>query len=127
MTDERRDLGALGEQLARRHLVARGYDVLDANYRTRYGELDIVASDGACLVFCEVKTRRESPTAAAIGPLAAVGPRKRRRLRLMARQWLCNRAGDGARRPGGLRFDAIGITLAGDGRLVALDHLEDAF
>src|SRR3954468_11943015 len=100
MSDPRRDLGALGEQLARRHLVARGYDVLDANYRTRYGELDLVASDGACLVFCEVKTRRDSPSTSSIGPLAAVGPRKRRRLRLMARQWLCNRAGEGARRPG---------------------------
>jgi len=127
MTDHRRDLGAVGERLARRHLVARGYDVLDANYRTRYGELDLVATDGACLIFCEVKTRRESASTAAIGPLASVGPRKRRRLRLMARQWLSNRAGDAARRPGGLRFDAIGITLARDGRLLALEHLEDAF
>ena len=54
-----RDLGAgAGERLAAEHLVRRGYRILERNYRTRWGELDIVAFDGATLAFCEVKTRR---------------------------------------------------------------------
>src|SRR4051794_6944347 len=50
----RRALGAAGERLARTHLEARGLAILDANFRTRHGELDIVAADARCLVFCEV-------------------------------------------------------------------------
>ena len=56
-SDPRRALGAAGERLARTHLEARGLTVLDTNFRTRHGELDIVAADARCLVFCEVKTR----------------------------------------------------------------------
>ena len=127
MTDHRRNLGQAGERIARKHLLARGYEVLDANFRTRYGELDLVAADGGCLVFCEVKTRLASGMVAGLGPLSAVGVRKRRRLRMMARQWLASRPRERAPRLGELRFDAIGVTLAHDGRLVRLEHVENAF
>src|SRR5215210_3156254 len=56
-TDLRRDRGALGERIALEHLERRGYRIVDRNFRTRYGELDIVAADRRALVFCEVKTR----------------------------------------------------------------------
>ena len=56
-SDPRRRLGDLGERLARDHLRRAGYEVLDTNFRTRQGELDIVAADFETLVFCEVKTR----------------------------------------------------------------------
>ena len=56
MSDPRRALGALGERLAAEHLERAGYRIVERNYRTRYGELDIVASGERCLVFCEVKT-----------------------------------------------------------------------
>ena len=55
--DRRRFVGALGEDLAGRHLQARGFELLDTNFRTRHGELDLVAADDRCLVFCEVKAR----------------------------------------------------------------------
>ena len=127
--DPRRALGAAGEQLARRHLEARGLAILDTNFRTRHGELDIVAADSRCLVFCEVKTRAVAGASAGsdeLGPFAAIGPEKRRRLRLMAREWLARR-GDAAPWRAELRFDAIGIELDRDGRLLTLDHLEGAF
>ena len=58
--DPRRRLGQLGEQLAAEHLVRLGFEIVERNYRTRWGELDIVAFDGRTLAFCEVKTRRVS-------------------------------------------------------------------
>ena len=124
--DPRRRLGTFGEVLARRHLEARGLEILDANYRTRYGELDLVAADSSSLVFCEVKTRVLGGVPGELGPFAALGPDKRRRVRRMAREWL------GAREPrelwpSAIRFDAIGISLDRAGRLLELDHLEGAF
>jgi putative endonuclease len=55
--DPRNTLGSLGERLAAEHFARLGYDVLAQNHHTRYGELDLVLSDGRTLVFCEVKTR----------------------------------------------------------------------
>ena len=52
--DARKRLGAEGEELAARHLRRRGFEIVDRNYRTRWGELDIVAFDGRVLAFCEV-------------------------------------------------------------------------
>jgi putative endonuclease len=127
-SDPRRSLGAQGERLARRHLEARGLAILDANFRTRHGELDIVAADDRCLVFCEVKTRivRGARRDAELGPFAAIGAQKQRRLRLLAREWLAARGDEGPWRAE-VRFDAIGIELDRQGRLLRLDHLEGAF
>jgi putative endonuclease len=125
-TDPRRELGARGEELARRHLEARGFELLDANFRTRHGELDVVASDRRHLVFCEVKTRMLSGPPGELGPFAAIGRRKRHQVRLMAREWLARRGSDGPWPPE-LRFDAIGIAFDRAGRLVSLEHLEGAF
>ena len=126
--DPRRRLGARGEELASRHLEARGFEVVERNFRTRYGELDMVARNDRFLVFCEVKTRivRVSDAGAALGPLAAIGPRKQRQVRAMAREWLATGALDGSRPPE-LRFDAIGVSFDAGGRLLSLEHLEAAF
>ncbi|HEV2074902.1 MAG TPA: YraN family protein [Thermoleophilaceae bacterium] len=127
--DRRRTVGALGERLAEEHLTRRGYRVLERNYRTRFGELDLVAADGRSIVFCEVKARVGTARGDPGGPLASIGASKRRRVRSMAREWLAGSDG-GPRAVAGadvLRFDAIGITLAPDGTLVSLEHLNDAF
>lgn len=127
-TDTRRALGAHGERAAVRHLEAAGYGIADRNYRTRHGELDIVAFDARCLVFCEVKTRVASGSGAAVSPLESIGHEKRRRLRRMAREWLADGVGDPARpRRVNIRFDAIGVTVTARGELVRLDHVEGAF
>lgn len=121
-SDPRRRLGALGEGLAARHLSRLGFEIVERNYRTRWGELDIVAFDGSALIFCEVKTRR-APGAGRT-PLEAVDPPKRAQLRRMAGRWLCERS----ERPfaSELRFDVIGVTLDAAGRLLSLEHLEGA-
>ncbi|MBV8221678.1 MAG: YraN family protein [Solirubrobacterales bacterium] len=138
MTDRRSQLGRLGEQLAAEHLVRRGFQIVERNYRTRWGELDIVAFDGQTLAFCEVKTRRASTVGGSplggspfggsplgVSPLDAVRMPKRNQVRKMAGRWLIERTD----RPHAdtLRFDAIGITLDRRGRLVSLEHLEGAF
>lgn len=56
----KQQLGASGELRARRYLEVRGYQFVTANYRTRFGEIDLVMRDGETLVFVEVKTRRGS-------------------------------------------------------------------
>jgi putative endonuclease len=133
--DPRRRLGAKGERLAADHLEARGCEVVSRNFRTRYGELDLVARDARFLVFCEVKTRivRGAPglpgAPAApnpLGPFASIGARKQRQVRAMAREWLAQDLLEG-RRPPEIRFDAIGISFDARGRLLSLEHLEAAF
>jgi putative endonuclease len=133
MADPRRALGARGEELAARHLEARGFEVVERNFRTRYGELDVIARDARFLVFCEVKTRVIRGAAAGraaredvLGPFAAIGPRKQRQVRAMAREWLAQARLDGPRPPE-LRFDAIGISFDTSVRLLSLEHLEAAF
>ena len=121
--DPRPQLGRLGEQLAAEHLIRRGFQIVERNYRTRWGELDIVAYDGRTLAFCEVKTRRLSPSGRS--PLESVHTLKRSKVRKMAGRWLIDRTD----RPHAdiLRFDAIGVTLDPSGRLLSLEHLEGAF
>jgi putative endonuclease len=121
-----------GERLAARHLEARGCEVIARNFRTRFGELDLVAQDERFLVFCEVKTRivrgvsRPPGAANALGPFASIGSRKQRQVRAMAREWLAQGLLEGARPPE-IRFDAIGISFDARGRLLSLEHLEAAF
>lgn len=120
------DVGAHGEQLATDHLERAGYVVVERNARCgRLGELDIVAVDRDCVVFCEVKTRVAGTSAGPAGPLDAIGTLKRRRLRQLAGAWLHTRPG--AVSADEVRFDAIGVTLDRRGGLIALDHVENAF
>ena len=125
-TDPRRGLGALGERLAREHLERSGYEILECNFRCRAGELDIVAAADLALVFVEVKTRVAGGRSGPSAPLDAIGGGKRRRLRLLAAEWLSARRGDHPYREN-LRFDAIGVTVNRAGGLLALEHVEDAF
>jgi putative endonuclease len=122
-SDPRHRLGALGETLASEHLVRRGFRILERNYRTRWGELDIVAFDGRTLAFCEVKTRRLGSDGAT--PFEAVHHRKRVRVRKMAGAWMNERI-DRPFAPS-IRCDAIAVTFDPAGRLMKLEHLEGAF
>jgi len=117
--DERRRTGAAGEDAVAAWYAARGYEVLDRNWRVRDGEIDIVARGRDTLVFCEVKTRRGSLFGT---PAEAVTARKQQRLRALARLWL---AAHPARAPE-LRFDVASVTPAGTGEWV-VDVLEAAF
>ena len=101
--DPRRTLGEYGERLAERYLTERGMAVIDRNWRCARGELDLVAWDGDCLVFCEVKTRR---TTAFGAPVEAITRAKQMRIRRLAARWL----EDGAPGPAKeIRFDVASV------------------
>jgi putative endonuclease len=101
-------LGKTGEDLACAELCRRGYAILDRRFRTRDGEIDIVARDGAVLVFVEVKTRRSLRFGL---PRAAVTLRKQHRMARMAAAYLARRHP----RAWSCRFDVVEITLDRDG------------
>ncbi len=115
----RRALGARGEVLAGEWYTARGYVVLDRNWRTRYGELDLVLEQNDVVVFCEVKTRTTDAFGAGV---EAVTRDKQQRIRRLAGQWL--EAHDRGHR--GLRFDVVSILAPRDGPLI-IDVYESAF
>jgi putative endonuclease len=124
MPDSRRARGAAGEQAAVDLLVAGGYEIVERNFRTRYGELDVVAVDGAVLVFCEVRTRVGLNAIAYA--LESIGPAKRMQLRKMAREWF--RLSSAPRPPThGVRFDAVAVAVAATGRVLGMEHVRDAF
>src|SRR5579875_2055985 len=112
-SDGRRALGRAGEDIAAEHLRRRGFAILERNFRTRWGELDLVACDARHLVFCEVKTRSSASAGVAGDPLDAVHTAKRNQVRRMAAQWLIERRD--RPRVALLRFDAIGIVLDAGG------------
>jgi putative endonuclease len=131
--DPRRGVGEAGERLAELHLARAGYTVLERNFRTGSGELDLIASCPEGIVFCEVRARIGAPgrtPGEPGGALESIGPAKRRRLRRMALEWLsaARPKTAGGRWIGGtIRFDAIGVVVAPDGRLLSLEHVENAF
>jgi putative endonuclease len=114
----RRHLGAFGERVAAAHLEAKGYRIRARNFRCREGEIDIVAEDGDCLVFVEVRTRRGD----AFGtPAESVTAAKERRLLTVAKAYLQEHSDV----PANQRIDVVGVELS-RGRLLAVQHIEGA-
>lgn len=110
------ELGRAGERAATRYLRAHGIDVLDRNWRCAAGELDIVARSGRTLIVYEVKTRSTDRYG---GPLAAVGPAKRARLRRLAAQWLRDHHGGYDQ----VRIDVLGLTVRPGGGGCLVEHV----
>ena len=79
------EVGNIGEQLARTHLEAKGYRVVETNYRCRWGEVDLITRDGPIWVFVEVRARRGD---ALVSPEESVTPEKARRLTMAAQDYL---------------------------------------
>ena len=118
--DSRR-LGRWGEDRAAEYLRDRGYHILAANWKCRFGEIDLVAGDGTCLCFVEVKLRKS----AAYGSAAEfVDRRKQSRLRATAELWLMRHPTD--LQP---RFDVVEIYAPQgmDTKKPEIFHLKNAF
>ena len=104
--DGRQSLGKLGEDLACAELTRRGYAILERRYRTKYGEIDIIARSGASLVFVEVKARDGSQFG---GGEAAVTLYKQQRIVRMAIDFLARRR----LQDQPCRFDVVTIDFEG--------------
>lgn len=114
-----RDIGRIGEQLARSHLAAQGYRIIASNYRCRWGEIDLIAAacPGPIWVFVEVRTRRRHTYGS---PEESVTPDKLRRLTLAAQHYLSHHApADNVQ----WRIDLIAVRLGRGRRVLSIRHL----
>lgn len=106
-----------------KYLAQKGYALVARNYRTRYGEIDLIVSSERALVFVEVKLRRGTGFGE---PLEAVTPRKQAGIRRTAELYLAEKGEDFVARFQEVRFDVVGILVLGAGRS-RVWHVEDAF
>ena len=108
MTDDRHSYGQSGEQLAVAFLEANGYTILERNFRTRLGEIDIIARHKGVLVFVEVKARRSLRHG---DPKWALTPAKQRKISMTALVYLKRQGSTQVR----ARFDVVTVQRI-DGR-----------
>lgn len=124
MSLKKKELGAQGEEIAVRYLKSRGYRILERNYRIRLGEIDIIAEQGADLVFIEVKTRSDTLFGS---PFESLTFAKQRQLSKVALEYINKR--DWHNRPA--RFDVVGILFkAGNSRQLkdaGIELMQNAF
>jgi putative endonuclease len=115
-----KQLGKIGELLAVKFLKQKGYQIIEQNYRSAWGEIDLIAQDGEVLVFVEVKTRRSLKFGA---PQVAVANSKQRKMSKTALEYLqeknffdyvC-------------RFDVISIVFPPEPSEPIIEHIENAF
>ena len=120
MTDARKKLGAWGESVAATHLEAGGYTIIARNWRSKIGELDIVAQKDDAVAFVEVKTRRGRSHGS---PEDGVTPTKARKLIATVQSYLsendCDEDLD-------FSIDIVAVELDKGGRVLRIEHLENA-
>jgi putative endonuclease len=121
VTDRRRRLGQTGEELATRFLAERGYTLIARNVRLTGGEIDIVAQDGNCLAFVEVRTRRGGGFGS---PEESITAAKAQRLVGLVDAFRQAHADEPL--PADSRIDLVAIELDGRGRLVRIDLIQNA-
>ena len=105
MTYARQRLGIDGESMACEELERRGYTIVERRYRTRFGEIDVIANDRGTVVFVEVKTKTDSRFG---DPAEAVTAQKQRRLVSMAEQYVAYNKLDSTP----CRFDVVAVDVS---------------
>ena len=118
MPTPRARLGALGESLARRMLQAKGYAIVQTNYRCRWGEIDIVAKQGEELVFVEVRTRSGPEFGA---PEESLTQPKTARLISTVESYLQSLT----QVPDNWRIDLVSVRMGNGRKLQSIRHLEN--
>ncbi|HEY6551288.1 MAG TPA: YraN family protein [Solirubrobacterales bacterium] len=125
MTAQRQRIGRAAEDLVAERLADSGWEIVERNARTRFGELDIVSLDGCTLVFVEVKAGRENSAFGPERPVLGVDRRKQQRVRRLATAWMSERRE--APYYAEIRFDAIGVTFDRSDRAIDIEHIRAAF
>ncbi len=123
---KKRRTGTFGEDLAQKYLQERGYLIVQRSFRTRFGEIDIIAisPDKKYLCFVEVKTRRQSLFG---NPVEAVDERKVRKIISVAEEFLSShhKIQDIEVKSLSVRFDVISVEIVSND--VKIQHIENAF
>lgn len=115
----KRDVGFHGENIAQRYLEALGFSIVSRNFRSRVGEIDLVAKDGDTIVFVEVKTRRSRRFGKAV---EQVTRGKQRRIMKAAGEYLRRYGAPGSY----VRFDVLAIDILPGGE-EKIEHVKGAF
>ncbi len=118
-SQRRRRLGDFGERIASGHLEAKGYTILERNWATRDGEIDIIASRGRYLIFVEVRSRSGRSTGT---PEESITGRKASHVRAAAAAY----AQEHPEAPKDQRIDVVAIELDHRGRLMRVEQIENA-
>ena len=116
---KRRDVGALGEKLAKDFLEKRGYQIWQTNYRCPEGEIDIVARHKDSLVFIEVRTKKSLEFGT---PEESITPAKMEKLRAVAAHYLQNHDN----LPPSWRIDVVAVELDRRGKISRIELIENA-
>jgi len=114
------ELGRMGEEIAKRYLHSKGYRILDTNYRSRSGEIDIICQNRDTVIFVEVKSRTSDTFGA---PAEAVNTRKQERLHRLAQEYLINHKLESWP----VRFDIISLFFRRRDSDVQIEHITGAF
>lgn len=118
-TPRRQAIGRWGEASAAHYLASQGYEILERNLRTPYGEIDLIARTQDTIVFVEVKAR----TSASLGPPeVSVGPRKQAHMLACAQSYIQEHPGQAAN----WRIDVITIQRQAKGQPPVITHFENA-
>ena len=120
MPTARSRLGTRGEGVAREYLKTKGYRIVDANFRCPWGEVDIVAQEGVCLVFVEVRTRR-APLSYGT-PEESLTRKKRDRLVATAETYIQSCTDP----PEEWRIDLVGVYLYSQSAIERVVHIANA-
>lgn len=113
--------GRRGEAAAAGYLRKNGYDILEANFHTRFGEIDLIAKKKQTVIFLEVKTRSGRRF---MNAFEAVNKHKQEKIRISAEEWLAKND------PGGqlnARFDVVEVYIEDQKSAPAINHIENAF
>ena len=114
-----KSIGTKGEDLGAHYLLAKGYRILENNFRCRAGEIDLIAEQKGKLIFVEVKTR--SSSVFGFGE-ESIDARKQRRLKSVMREYLAH-----SPRFEEIQCDALSIFLDADGMVAFIKHFENIF
>ncbi|MPZ48444.1 MAG: YraN family protein [Dehalococcoidia bacterium] len=115
----RRRFGDFGERVAASHLEAKGYQILERNWATREGEIDLIVSRGSDLIFVEVRSRQGRSMGT---PEESITGRKASHLRAAAAAYTQQHPDA----PPNLRIDAVVIELDAKGRVLRVEQIENA-
>jgi len=111
-------VGRLGEDLAARYLQSQGYIILERNYRCQEGEIDLVAMDGSCLAFVEVRTRRSTRFGT---PEESITLKKKAKLLSAAQSYVAEKGWEGF-----WRIDLLAIEVSPKGSIRRINLVKNA-
>jgi len=107
MPNSRQKFGEKSESIAASYLKKQGYKIIELNYRTKLGEIDIIAKEKGAIAFIEVKARRSGQFG---NPKWAVTPKKQRKISMVALQYLKTTGQSNVK----ARFDVVSIISSND-------------